>query len=160
MRLRHVLWWKDTRDGSYRLWRDSLSSCEILLYSPNARTITHLSLELFQLEVKIAFHRELRRDLHGTTYWPKKCYLKCSILCLKQSSRQWNLKYQAISSIGFEMLEEDYYLYVQRNRECFVILSFYVDDILLAKKKLEIVKETKSLFSTFLIKEVHDKTWS
>ena len=44
----------------------------------------------------------------------KVCRLKRSIYGLKQASRQWYFKFhKAIISIGFEMMEEDHYVYVK-----------------------------------------------
>ena len=65
----------------------------------------------------------------------KVCHLKCSIYSLKQVSRQWYFKFhKAIILIGFEMMEEDHYVYVIRSRKSLLILSLYVDDILLPPK--------------------------
>ena len=63
----------------------------------------------------------------------KVCKLLRSIYGLKQSCIQWYLKFhQAIISYDFTMIDEDHYLYVKRSKNKFVILSLYVDDILLA----------------------------
>lgn len=49
------------------------------------------------------------------------------------------------------MMEENDYIYVKGNKvECFLILSLYIDDILLAWNNFEMLKETKSwLFYIF-----------
>ena len=45
----------------------------------------------------------------------KVCKLKRSIYGLKQSSRQWYLRFhRAILSNGFTMIEEDHYVYIKR----------------------------------------------
>ena len=41
------------------------------------------------------------------------------------------------------MMEEDHYVYVQRLGKSLLILSLYVDDILLARKDMEIIVTTK-----------------
>ncbi|KAH9685886.1 hypothetical protein KPL70_014146 [Citrus sinensis] len=77
----------------------------------------------------------------------RKVYkLKRSIYGLKQSSRQWNLKFhQAVISYGFRMIEEDHCAYVKRSKDDFAIFSLYVDDILLATNNKEFVKTVKDL---------------
>ena len=63
----------------------------------------------------------------------KMCKLKQSIYGLKQSSRQWYLRYhQAILLNGFTMIEEGHCVYVKQSKGSFIILSLYVNDILLA----------------------------
>ena len=63
----------------------------------------------------------------------KVCKLKRSIYGLKQSSRQWYLRFhRAILSNGFTMIEEDHCVYTKRSKGSFIILSLYVDDIFLA----------------------------
>lgn len=75
----------------------------------------------------------------------KVCKLKRSIYGLKQSSRQWYLKFhKAMISFGFMMLEEDHCVYVKRPDKNFVILSLYVDDILLAGNDNRMVADTKN----------------
>ena len=49
--------------------------------------------------------------------------------------------------IGFEMMEEDHYVYVIRSRKSLLILSLYVDDILLAINDIEMIVTTKRWLS-------------
>ena len=85
--------------------------------------VAHLDLELFQMDVKIAF---LNGELDEEIYMDqpisfevkeqgrKVCRLKHSIYGLKQASRQWYFKFhKAIISFGFEMMEEDHCVYVK-----------------------------------------------
>ncbi|KAL0350110.1 UNVERIFIED_CONTAM: Retrovirus-related Pol polyprotein from transposon TNT 1-94 [Sesamum radiatum] len=73
----------------------------------------------------------------------KVCHLKRSIYGLKQSSRQWYHRFhRAITSIGFTMVEEDYCVYVKRSEKNFLILSLYVDDILLVGNNIEMIVAT------------------
>ena len=71
--------------------------------------------------------------------------LKRSIYGLKQASMQWNIKFHhVILKNGFKMMEEDHCVYLKCSNNGFVILSLYVDDILLAKnskKMIDIVKK-------------------
>ncbi|KAL0386492.1 UNVERIFIED_CONTAM: Retrovirus-related Pol polyprotein from transposon TNT 1-94 [Sesamum latifolium] len=86
----------------------------------------------------------------------KVCRLKRSIYGLKQSSRQWYYRFhRAITSIGFTMVEEDHCVYVKRSEKNFMILSLYVDDILLAGNNMEMIVATqKWLSSTFEMKDM------
>src|SRR5664279_2418809 len=104
--------------------------------------VASLDLELHQMDVKTAF---LNDNLEEEIYMEqpvgfvaegqehKVCKLLRSIYGLKQSSRQWYIRFhQAIISFDYEMIDEDHCVYVKRSKEKFVILSPYVDDILLA----------------------------
>ena len=74
----------------------------------------------------------------------KVCKLKRSIYGLKQSSRQWYLRFhRAILSNGFMMIEEDHCVYEKWSKGGFIILSLYVDDILLAGNDMEMIIATK-----------------
>lgn len=65
----------------------------------------------------------------------KFCKLKKSIYRLIQSSRQRYLRFHTrLISYNFVMINKDYCVYVKHSKNCFVFLSLYVDDILLAKK--------------------------
>lgn len=56
--------------------------------------------------------------------------------------------YQAIKSLGFEMVEDGHSVYVKRKKEClFTYLSF--GDKLLAGNNSEILEETKSCIVYF-----------
>ena len=71
-----------------------------------------------------------------------------SIYGLKQSSRQWYLRFhKEVISFDFTMIDEDHCIYVKKSNGMFVILSLYVDDILLAGNNLEYVKTVKSWLS-------------
>uniref|UniRef100_A0A2N9FK26 CCHC-type domain-containing protein n=1 Tax=Fagus sylvatica TaxID=28930 RepID=A0A2N9FK26_FAGSY len=124
-----------------------------------------LDLELHQLDVKTAF---LNGDLKEEIYMDqpngfqikgqegKVCRLKKSLYGLKQSSRQWYLKFhQAILDIGYEMSPLDHCVYVWRDKEKLALLSLYVDDILLASNSPDMMKETKfCLGSKFEMKDM------
>jgi hypothetical protein len=124
-----------------------------------------LDLELHQLNIKTAF---LNRDLKEEIYMDqpdgfqikgqegKVCRLKKSLYGLKQSLRQWYLKFhQAILDIGYEMSSLDHCVYVWRDKEKLALLLFYVDDILLASNSPDMMKETKfCLGSKFEMKDM------
>ena len=79
-----------------------------------------------------------------------------SIYRLKQSSRQWYLKfYQTMTSFHFVMIDEDHCVYVKRSGDCFAILFLYVDDILLAANNTDFLTTIKKwLSSNFEMKDM------
>ena len=94
---------------------------KFLSIHPILSLVAHMDLELFHMDVKTAF---LNGDLDEDIYmqWPidfiihgqenKVCKLRKSIYGLKQSSRQWYIKFHnAILSFGFQMIEEDHYVF-------------------------------------------------
>ena len=86
----------------------------------------------------------------------KVCCLKRSINGLKQSSRQWYLRFHdSITSFGFEMIEEDHCVYPKRSKRSILILSLYVDDILLPGNDMDSIVTTKKWLSfTFEMKDM------
>ena len=88
----------------------------------------------------------------------KVCHLKRSIYGLKQSSRQWYLRFHdSITSFGFEMIEEDHCVYLKRSKRSILILSLYVDDILLVGNDMDSIVTTKKwLSSTFEMKDMDE----
>ena len=127
--------------------------------------IANLNLELYQMDVKTAFlNGELDEEIYmdqpigfmtkGQEH--KVCKLKRSIYGLKQSSRQWYLRFhRAVLSNGFTMIEEDHCVYVKWSKGSFIILSLYVDDILLAGNDMEMIITTKGwLSSNFEMKDM------
>ena len=85
--------------------------------------VAHIDLELYQLDVKIAFlNGELDEEIYMNQplgFKPKgqernACKLKKSIYGLKKASRQWNLEFhQAMLNDGFMMMEEDHCMYIK-----------------------------------------------
>ena len=105
--------------------------------------VARMDLELYQMDVKFAF---LNGELDEEIYMDqpldfelkgqerKVCKLKRSIYGLKQASRQWNLKFhQAMLKDGFTIMEEDRCVYIKCSNNHFIILSLYVDDILIVE---------------------------
>ena len=91
----------------------------------------------------------------------KVCKLKRSIYGLKQSSRQWYLRFHdVVISYGFQMTEEDHCVYVKRSKDRFVILSLYVDDILLASNDKTFLITIKDwLCTTFEMKDMGEAAY-
>ena len=62
----------------------------------------------------------------------KVCRLKKAIYGLKQSLRAWFEKFSiTISGIGFHRCHSDHSVFVRRTKSGIVVLTVYVDDILL-----------------------------
>jgi hypothetical protein len=122
------------------------------------------------MDVKIAF---LNRELNDEIYMDqplgfetkgqerKVCKLKRSIYGLKQASRQWNIKFhQVILKDGFTMMEEDHCVYLKCSNNSFIILSLYVDDILIAGNSKEMINTTKMwLSSNFEMKDIGEASY-
>jgi len=119
--------------------------------------VARLDLELHQMDVKTAFlNGELNEEIYIEQpvgfvvkgQEKKVCKLKRSIYGLKQSSRQWYLRFhKEVMSFDFTMIDEDHCIYVKKSNGNFVILSLYIDDILLVGYNLEYVKTVKSWLS-------------
>ena len=127
--------------------------------------VAHYNLELHQMDVKTAF---LNGDLEEKVYMAqpkgfivegkehKECHLKKSIYGLKQSSRQWYLKFhETIRKFGFHENVEDNCVYAKFKSGKFIFLILYVDDILLASSDVSLLVETKKfLSSNFDMKDI------
>lgn len=119
--------------------------------------VAHFDLELHQMDVKTAF---LNGDLHEDVYMTQPegfiskgqehlvCKLKKSIYGLKQASRQWYLKFdEVMKKNDFIRNQVDQCIYLKMSGRNFIILVLYVDDILLASNNVDLLHETKRLFS-------------
>ena len=76
------------------------------------------------------------------------CKLKKSIYGLKQTFRQWYLKFHEILiTFGFKenLVDECIYLKINGSRICIIVL--YVDDMLLASNNMRMIFETKQFLS-------------
>jgi transposase InsO family protein len=132
--------------------------------------VANLDLELHQMDVKTAFlNGELEEEIYmeqpiafikqGQEH--KVCRLLKSIYGLKQSSRQWYIRFHnAIISYDFKMINEDHCVYIKRSKDKFIILSLYVDDILIAGNDKEYVETIKGwLSSNFEMKDMGEATY-
>ena len=105
--------------------------------------VAHFDLELHQMDVKKAFlNGELNEEIYMEQHvgfviqsqGHKVCKLNRTIYGLKQSSRQWYLKFHnEITLCDFTMIDEDHCVYVKRDKYRHVLLSLYVDDVKLEK---------------------------
>ena len=132
--------------------------------------VAKLDLELVQMDVKTAFlHGELDEEIfmdqpegfRSEGQESKVCRLKRSIYGLKQSSRQWYLRFhRAVLTYGFTMIEQDHCVYLNRSKTGFLILTLYVDDILMASNDKKLVSETKVwLSSQFDMKDMGEAAY-
>ena len=118
-----------------------------------------------QMDVKTTF---LNGDLEEEIYMEqpegckipgkenKVCKLRKSLYGLKQAPKQWHEKFdQTLISNGFSFVEVDKCVYTKyENGEC-VVISLYVDDILIFGTSLQVVHETKTfLASKFEMKDI------
>jgi hypothetical protein len=132
--------------------------------------VAKMDLELHQLDVKTAFlNGELKEDIYMIQpegfqikgHEEKVYKLKRSLYGLKQSSRQWYLKFhQAILEIGFKVSPLDHCVYICNENDKFTILSLYVDDILLTGNYPDMINNTKLFLSSkFEMKDMGAATY-
>jgi len=115
--------------------------------------VAHLDLELFQMDVKTAFHNgniEEKIYMDQPIGFVSKgqedmvCHLEKSIYGLKQSSRAWYFGFhEAITAFSLIMVSEDHCVYVKKTNVGIMFLTLYVTDILLAGSNLEMINATK-----------------
>ena len=132
--------------------------------------VVRMYLELYQFDVKTTFlNGKLDEEIHMDKplgfelkgQERKVCKIKRSIYGLKQASRQWNLKFhQVMLKDGFTLMEEDHCVYIKRSNNHFIILSLYVDDILIVGKYKKLIYVTKKwLSSNFEMKDMGEASY-
>ena len=132
--------------------------------------IASLDLELHQMDVKTAFiNGELDEEIYMEQptefvkegHEHKVCKILKSIYDLKQSSRRWYFRIQeVVLSNGFSMIDEDNRVYTKSSKGKFVIMSLYVDDILIAENDKDFVMDVKArLSSSFKMKDMGEATY-
>jgi hypothetical protein len=132
--------------------------------------VTKIDLELYQLDVKTTFlNEELKKDIymvqpevfHVNGHEENVYKLKRSLYGLKQSSRQWYLKFdEAIMEISFEVSPLDHCIYIYNDNDKLTILSLYVDDILLTVNCYEMIQRKKIFLGfEFEMKDMGDATY-
>ncbi|KAH9652997.1 hypothetical protein KPL70_027263 [Citrus sinensis] len=120
---------------------------------------TTKNLELEQLDVKTAFlHGNLQEEIfmsqpEGYETPDRRdyvCLLKKSLYSLKQSPRQWYLKFdEFITTHGFQRCNYDCCVYFkQLSHEKHIYLLLYVDDMLIACEKKSEIDALKTLLGT------------
>ena len=138
-----------------------LSSIRVLL-----AVVAHLDLELHQMDVVTAFlHGELDEDIymHQPEGFrdPSKpnhvCKLVKSLYGLKQAGRKWNEKMDQFLSndLKFTSSTSDPCMYIKVDGSMLVIISLYVDDLLLAGNNLSAISWIKGeLHKRFEMKDL------
>lgn len=119
--------------------------------------VAHHDLELHQMDVKSAY---LNGELHETIYMRQPegfvqagkeslvLQLRKSLYGLKQAGRTWNVKMDAtLKSHGFTALDADPCIYIRRQHSSLMLLSLYVDDLLIACNRLAELKQFKPQLS-------------
>ena len=89
------------------------------------------------------------------------CKLFKSIYGLKQTSRQWYLKFdEVVIANGFKENIVDQCIYMKVNGRKYIFLVLYVDDILLAANDIDLLVEIKQLlFSHFDMKNLEETSY-
>jgi hypothetical protein len=84
------------------------------------------------------------------------CKLVKSLYGLKQAPKQWHDKFdKTLTSVGFVTNEADKCVYYRYGGDEGVILCLYVDDILIFRTSLELIKEVKDfLYQKFEMKDL------
>ena len=68
--------------------------------------------------------------------------------------------HDSITSFGFEMIEEDHYVYIKQTKKSIIILSLYIDDILLARNDMSAIVATREwLSSQFKVKDMGEANY-
>lgn len=120
--------------------------------------VAQFDLELVQLDVKTAF---LHGDLNDEIYMSQPdgyhvdgkedyvCRLKKSLYGLKQSPRQWYLKFdEFMRSQKYKRSDYDHCIYFRKLHDgCFIYLLLYVDDMLIASNNMREIEKLKTQMS-------------
>ena len=115
---------------------------------------TLLDLDLHQLDVKTAF---LNGSLSDEIYMQQPegyiskenpgyvCKLNRSLYGLRQAARCWNKVIDEYLKVkNYKASSADACIYIKQSNGCFVILSIYVDDILIASNSTSMLEKEKS----------------
>lgn len=88
--------------------------------------------------------------------------LKKSFYGMKQSTRMWYQKFNSyILGLGFVRSQVDHCVYYKKVDEYFIYVVFYVNDMLLVRNNMELVKEVKlQIYSKFDMKDLNDTNFS
>jgi len=82
----------------------------------------------------------------------KVCRLKKDIYGLKQSPRAWFEKFSlTISGIDFRRCHSEHFVFVRRTRSGIVVLSVYINDILLTGSDSAGIVETKIYLKLYFV---------
>ena len=121
--------------------------------------VVQYNLELEQLDVKTAFLHEVLKEIvymeqpEGYVKEGKEdqvCLLRKSLYGLKQSPREWNYRFHTFMvKQGYLRSEYDPCVYLKGlSAEDMVYLLLYVDDMLIASKKISTIQRLKDQLSS------------
>lgn len=127
--------------------------------------VAHHDWELHQMDVRSAY---LNGDLDEEIYMKQPtgyveegkescvCRLKKGLYGLKQAGRLWNKKIDTVlKGMGFAALPADNCVYVYRRENTIVLLSLYVDDLLIASDSLtKVIKIKEELSAAFEMEDL------
>ena len=127
--------------------------------------VAHFDLELHQMDVRTTL---LNGDLVEDVYMSQPigfeevgkehmvCKLHKSIYGLKQTSKQWYLKFdEVVTANDFKENIIDQCIYMKVSGRKYIFLVLYVDDILFTANDIDLLVETKRLlFSHFGMKDL------
>ncbi|GJT88080.1 retrotransposon protein, putative, ty1-copia subclass, partial [Tanacetum coccineum] len=110
--------------------------------------------EIWQMDVKNAFlngylseeaYMEQPEGFVNPKYPKRVCKLKRSIYGLKQASRQWNKRFDdEIKKFGFTQNRDEPCVYLKASGSNVTFLILYVDDILIMRNNIPMLKDVKS----------------
>ncbi|KAJ9558432.1 hypothetical protein OSB04_013046 [Centaurea solstitialis] len=117
--------------------------------------VAQFGLELVQLDVKTAFlHGDLNEEIYmvqpdGYKVKGKEdlvCKLQKSLYGLKQSPRQWYLKFDSfMRGVGYLRSDYDHCVYFRKLQDgSFIYLLLYVDDMLIASRSMIEIEKLKA----------------
>ena len=122
---------------------------------------------LHQMDVKNAFlHGDLQEEVYmdqppgfeDTGHTEYVCRLRKALYGLKQAPRAWHDKIaEYLVTIGFEMAYADHSLYVHKSDKGIVVITIYVDDLIVGGDSLTEIENVKSLLKQkFDMKDLGD----
>jgi Reverse transcriptase (RNA-dependent DNA polymerase) len=102
------------------------------------------------MEIPLGFENEQLKD--------KMCRLKRSLYGLKQSQRAWfDRFFMTIKKLGYQQINVDHTMFIQRKGENICILIVYVDDIVLTgNDPIEMKRLKTSLAKEFEMKDLNE----
>ena len=117
----------------------------------------HNGWPLFQLDINNAFlYGELEEDVYMQLpegYFDKDdkrvCKLKKSLYGLKQAPRKWNEKLVSVlKENGFCQSKSDFSLFTKTDKDVFLVLLVYVDDIVITGNNVCEIEKVKEFLKT------------
>nr|GEV40741.1 retrotransposon protein, putative, Ty1-copia subclass [Tanacetum cinerariifolium] len=122
--------------------------------------------EIWQMDVKTTFlneelYIEQPEGFVSQKFSNRVCKLKRSIHGLKQSSRQWNKRFDdEIKKFGLSQNRDEPCVYVKASGSYVTFLILYVDDILIMENNISMLQDVKSyLERCFAMKDLGEAAY-